>query len=165
MPMPSFGSHDFSRYHAHLTRTLDKWSAKVAAVAPSALLPASRKRFSLAGSTKEGVKSVGTQIEDMFQSGWPALLSRTRRKRSKGPHVSSGEGAGDKGSDEDDEEVFDDTDFYQQLLRDVIESKGGSGQLMASQTRKKSKKNVDTRASKGRKLRFVVLIMSLLEIA
>lgn len=104
------------------------------------------------------MKSVGTQIEDIFQSGWPALLSRTRRKRSKGHHVTSEEGAGDKGSDED-EEVFDDADFYQQLLRDVIESKGGSGQLMASQTRKKSKKDVDTRASKGRKLRFVVLIM------
>lgn len=141
-------------YHEHLTHTLEKWSAKVAAVAPSALLPASRKRFSLAGSTKEGVKSVGTQIEDMFQSGWPALLSRTRRKRSKGLHVTSEEGAGDKGSDED--EVFDDTDFYQQLLRDVIETKGGSGQLMASQTRKKSKKIVDTRASKGRKLRYEV---------
>lgn len=105
------------------------------------------------------MKSVGTQIEDMFQSGWPALLSRTRRKRSKGAHVTGEEGAVDKGPDED-EEVFDDTDFYQQLLRDVIESKGGSGQLMASQTRKKSKKVVDTRASKGRKLRFVVLIMS-----
>jgi len=149
-----------SRYHAHLTRTLEKWSAKVAAVAPSALLPASRKKFTLAGSTKEGVKSVGTQIEDMFQSGWPALLSRTRLRRSKGPHVTTEEGTGDKGSDED-EEGFNDTDFYQQLLRDVIESKGGSGQLMASQTRKKSKKSVDTRASKGRKLRFVVFIMSL----
>ncbi len=148
-----------SRYHAHLTRTLEKWSAKVAAVAPSALLPASRKKFTLAGNTKEGVKSVGTQIEDMFQSGWPALLSRTRLRRSKG-HVTTEEGAGDKGSDED-EEGFNDTDFYQQLLRDVIESKGGSGQLMASQTRKKSKKSVDTRASKGRKLRFVVFIMSL----
>jgi protein AATF/BFR2 len=102
------------------------------------------------------VKSVGTQIEDLFQSGWPALLSRTRLKRSKGPHVTSGEGAGHKGSDED-VEVFDDTDFYQQLLRDVIESKGGgSGQLMAGQRQKKSKKTVDTRASKGRKLRFVV---------
>lgn len=149
-----------SRYHAHLTRTLEKWSAKVAAVAPSALLPASRKKFSLAGSTKEGVKSVGTQIEDMIQSGWPVFLSRTRLKRCKGPHVTSEEGAGDKGSDED-EEVFDDTDFYQQLLRDVIETKGGgSGQLMASQRQKKSKKHVDTRASKGRKLRFVMRIMS-----
>jgi hypothetical protein len=106
------------------------------------------------------VKSVGTQIEDMFQSGWPGFLSRTRLKRWKDPHVTRKEGAGDKGSDED-EEVFDDTDFYQQLLRDVIESKGGgSGQLMENQRRKKSKKNVDTRASKGRKLRFVIFTMS-----
>ena len=146
-------AHTLSRYHAHLTRTLEKWSAKVAAVAPSALLPASRKRFSLAGSMKEGVKGVGTQIEDMFQSGWPAFLSRTRLKRCKGAHVTSEEGA----ESDEDEEVFDDTDFYQQLLRDVIESKGGgSGQLMAGQRQKKSKKKVDTRASKGRKLRLVV---------
>src|SRR5579863_2660565 len=60
--MPSIGLTYLSRYHAHLARTLEKWSAKVAAVAPSALLPASRKRFSLIGSTKETVKSVGTHI-------------------------------------------------------------------------------------------------------
>lgn len=61
---------------------------------------------------------------------------------------------------EEDEEIFDDTDFYQQLLRDVIDSKGrGSGQSMewaTSQKQKKSRKVVDTRASKGRKLRFVM---------
>ncbi|KAI9511548.1 apoptosis-antagonizing transcription factor [Russula earlei] len=143
-------------YHPHLTRTLEKWSAKVAAVAPSALHPASRKRFSVAGSMKEGVKSVGTQIEDMLCSEWPVLLSRTRLKRSKGPRVT------DEGGEvvEEDEEVFDDTDFYQQLLRDVIDSKGGGpGQVMdwtANQKRKKAKKIVDTRASKGRKLRYEV---------
>lgn len=106
------------------------------------------------------MKSVGTQIEDTIQSGWPVFLSRTRLKTCRGPHVTREEGAGDKGSDED-EEVFDDTDFYQQLLRDVIESKGGgSGQLMGSQKQKKTKKHVDTRASKGRKLRFVVFVLS-----
>jgi protein AATF/BFR2 len=148
-----------SRYHAHLIRTLEKWSAKVAAVAPSALLPASRKRFSLMGGTKEAVKSVGTQIEDMLQSEWPALLSRTRLQRCTGPRVTWGAG-GEHAGYEEDMEIFDDTDFYQQLLRDVIDSKGrGSGQLMdwtASQKQKKSKKVVDTRASKGRKLRFVM---------
>lgn len=153
------GLTHLSRYHAHLTRTLEKWSAKVAAVAPSALLPASRKRFSLMGSTKETVKSVGTQIEDMLQGEWPALLSRTRLKRRSGPRVTREAGGEDDGFEED-EEIFDDTDFYQQLLRDVIDSKGrGSGQLTdwtANQKQKKSKKVVDTRASKGRKLRFVV---------
>jgi hypothetical protein len=153
------GLTHLSRYHAHLTRTLGKWSAKVVAVAPSALLPASRKRFSLAGSTKETVKSVGTQIEDMLQGEWPALLSRTRLKRCGGPRVTREAGREDNGFEED-EGVFDDTDFYQQLLRDVIDSKGrGSGQLTdwsANQKQKKLKKVVDTRASKGRKLRFVM---------
>ena len=138
---------------------MEKWSAKVVAVAPSALLPASRKRFSLVGSTKEAVKSVGTQIEDMLQGEWPALLSRTRLRRCSGPRVTREVEEGDNVFEED-EEIFDDTDFYQQLLRDVIDSKGrGSGQLIdwtASQKQKKSKKDVDTRASKGRRLRFVV---------
>lgn len=70
------------------------------------------------------------------------------------------EGEGEDNGFEEDEEIFDDTDFYQQLLRDVIDSKGrGSGQLMewtTSQKQKKSRKVVDTRASKGRKLRFVM---------
>ncbi|KAH9967326.1 apoptosis-antagonizing transcription factor [Russula dissimulans] len=145
-------------FHSHLTHTLEKWSAKVAAVAPSALLPTSHKRFSLAGSTK-GVKSVGIQIEDMLRSEWPVLLSRTRRKGFKSPRVTNARGIEDNGTEED-EEVFDDTDFYQQLLRDVIDAKGGGpGQLMdwtATQRQKKSKKMVDTRASKGRKLRYEV---------
>jgi len=145
-------------YHSHLTHTLEKWSTKVAAVAPSALLPASHKRFSLAGSTK-GVKSVGTQIEDMLRSEGPALLSRTRQKRFKSPRVTN-EGGTEDNEIEEDEEIFDDTDFYQQLLRDVIDAKGGGpGQLMdwtANQRQKKSKKIVDTRASKGRKLRYEV---------
>jgi protein AATF/BFR2 len=83
----------------------------------------------------------------------PAFLSRTRLQRCTGTRVTSEEGTGDNG-----DEIFDDTDFYQQLLRDVIDSKGGSGQLMdwtASQRQKGAKKSVDTRASKGRKLRFV----------
>lgn len=59
--------------------------------------------------------------------------------------------------EEQDEEVFDDTDFYQQLLRDVIDSRNGErgGQdWMAAQKERKKKKNVDTKASKGRKLRY-----------
>ncbi|KAI9464579.1 apoptosis-antagonizing transcription factor [Lactarius psammicola] len=148
-------------YHPHLTHTLAKWSAKVAAVAPSALLPASRKKFSQTGSAMGGVKAVGTQIEDVLQSDWPALVSRTRLKRSKGHRVTSERGSvlNDEDEEAEDAEVFDDTDFYQQLLRDVIDTKGGSAgrtDWMASQRQKKSKKHVDTKASKGRKLRYKV---------
>ncbi|KAH9004658.1 apoptosis-antagonizing transcription factor [Lactarius hatsudake] len=142
-------------YHPHLTRTLAKWSTKVAAVAPSALLPASRKKFSQAGS----VKSVGAQIEEVLQSDWPVLVSRTQLKRSKGSRVTSKRGLAFNDEEVEDAEVFDDTDFYQQLLRDVIDAKGGSAgrvDWMASQRQKKSKKHVDTKASKGRKLRYEV---------
>jgi protein AATF/BFR2 len=109
-----------------------------------------------------GVKSVGTQIEEALRSDWPALLSRTRL-RSKGPRVTGEHDSNEVGDDGPGEnvEVFDDTDFYQQLLRDVIDAKGGgAGQVdwMASQRKRRSKKNVDTKASKGRKLRYVIVV-------
>lgn len=59
----------------------------------------------------------------------------------------------------EDKEVFDDTDFYQQLLRDVIDARGngtgGTEDWMSVQRQKKAKKTVDTKASKGRKIRQV----------
>lgn len=66
-------------------------------------------------------------------------------------------------------DIFDDTDFYQSLLRDVIDARSGSNGVTAGlegitadwrsaqQQRKKARqKTIDTRASKGRKLRFEV---------
>lgn len=62
------------------------------------------------------------------------------------------------------EEIFDDTDFYQQLLREFINSKMSvtdpedpvamTRQFLAlQQLKQKSKKKVDTKASKGRKIK------------
>lgn len=67
----------------------------------------------------------------------------------------------------DDVEVYDDGDFYAQLLRDVIENRSlGSSSLdpstladvrgMSARQRKNKSKAVDTRASKGRKIRYDV---------
>lgn len=62
----------------------------------------------------------------------------------------------------EDPEVFDDTEFYHQLLRDVIDARGngtgGNGDWMAVQKEKRAKKKVDTKASKGRKLRSVTRV-------
>ncbi|KWU42390.1 TRAUB-domain-containing protein [Rhodotorula sp. JG-1b] len=69
------------------------------------------------------------------------------------------------GNKEVDDECFDDSDFYQQLLRDVVESRmldlddATMTQLRhatALARGKKVKKVVDTRASKGRKIRYHV---------
>ena len=58
--------------------------------------------------------------------------------------------------------MFYDTDFYQQLLRSVIDAREGAGtgaaDWMALQKQKKARKAVDTKASKGRKLRWVSLL-------
>ncbi|XP_055930526.1 protein AATF-like isoform X1 [Argiope bruennichi] len=62
-----------------------------------------------------------------------------------------------------DPEIFDDDDFYRQILKDVIESKSFGvnaaairKQMDIQKMRNKMKRKVDTKASKGRKLRYDV---------
>ncbi|CAM9647668.1 unnamed protein product [Laminaria digitata] len=57
-------------------------------------------------------------------------------------------------------EVIDDRDFYQHLLKEFMDSSGGSGNGYAASSgvpvrRKSRKKAVDRRASKGRKIKYV----------
>lgn len=73
-----------------------------------------------------------------------------------------------RGRKDDDEyipEIFDDSDFYHQLLRELIECKSAdisdpvqlSRQWIAlQQMRSKMKRKVDTKATKGRKIKYVV---------
>ncbi|KAJ7695097.1 apoptosis antagonizing transcription factor-domain-containing protein [Mycena rosella] len=141
-------------YHPHLVQTLSKWSSKIQAVAPSALLPSNRNAFSSRNS--QNLKSA-VQLIDETLLDHRKLIARTQVRRGKGVRL------GEAVDMEDEEgkvdiEVFDDTDFYQQLLRDIIDSRGnngpGSDDWMAIQKQKKAKKKVDTKASKGRKLRY-----------
>lgn len=62
-------------------------------------------------------------------------------------------------------EIFDDSEFYHQLLRELIEYKSNVDENQAEITQKfielqkvrsRMKKKVDTRASKGRKIRYIV---------
>ena len=84
------------------------------------------------------------------------LLARTRVHRSKGSRIG---GDQDEMGTEANASIFDDTDFYQQLLRDVIDARKtghdgiGADDWIASQKQKKARKKVDTKASKGRKIR------------
>ena len=72
--------------------------------------------------------------------------------------------AGDDAAEKYDAEIYDDTDFYQVLLRDLMNASEQPasvaklrGQLQDARTRKmRGGKVVDTRASKGRKLRYEV---------
>jgi protein AATF/BFR2 len=139
-------------FHPHLIQTLNKWSSKIQAVAPSVLLPSNRNAFS---KSAQGLKSAA-QLVDETLADHDKVLQRTRIYRGKGSRIKADQGEGGDGEeDRGDPEVFDDTDFYHQLLRDVIDARGNGGNedWMEVQKQKKAKKNVDTKASKGRKLR------------
>lgn len=62
-------------------------------------------------------------------------------------------------------EIYDDTDYYHQLLRELIERKSsdvtdpvqlGRQWLELEKLRSKMKRKIDTRATKGRKIRYIV---------
>merc|ERR1712166_935292 len=112
---------------------------------------------SLAKDAMEQVKEV---MSDM-----PRLLKRTHLKRSEYkilgdvPTPNDAEEQRDSHLNQHDTEVFDDTDFYERLLQELIDT-GSQASLQAAITGrtevKKSKHQVDTRASKGRKIRYHV---------
>jgi protein AATF/BFR2 len=149
-------------YHPHLVQTLAKWSAKVQAVAPHVLLPSQKTTFSQRPANN--LRSAPSLVDDALAgASGEKLLARTRVRRGKAGRIGTDAGAGmtTVGEGEEDEEGFDDADFYQQLLRDVIDARSGAGQdgvekeWMVSQMARKAKKVVDTKASKGRRLRLV----------
>lgn len=129
-----------------------------------------RTRFSTAGSRK-GLESFeqppAIQIRQIM-SDEKRLLKRTQLRRSQCPII--GKAVTDNGTEKSgckehnyDPEIFDDDDFYHQLLRELIDSKTSESGDSLSVSRKlleiqklrsRMKRKVDTKASKGRKLRF-----------
>ncbi|KAH7970865.1 hypothetical protein HPB49_016239 [Dermacentor silvarum] len=98
------------------------------------------------------------------------LLRRTQTRRSSYKILGAGEATNDEeqksGMGEPDEEIFDDDDFYHHLLREIIERKTSNIDnpvalsrqwLEIQKLRKKVKRKVDTRASKGRKIRYDII--------
>ena len=154
-PSPTLHSRSLfpHRYHPHLVQTLSKWSNKIQSVAPSVLLPSNRNAFTK--SSRNELKNAVQLISESFsdQTNWAKMVDRTRVYRGKADRIGS---TVPSQPGECDPEVFDDTDFYQQLLRDIIDARnGGSGShdWIQAQKERKKKKVVDTKASKGRKIR------------
>ncbi|KAF9564265.1 TRAUB-domain-containing protein [Agrocybe pediades] len=144
-------------FHPYLIQTLSKWSSKIQAVAPSVLLPSNRGAFLKGGQT---LKSV-VQLIDENLADHDKLLERTQTLRVKKPRlgIKPAETKDEESEDKPGVENFDDTDFYQKLLRDIIDSRGDGNKnedWMVLQKQKKAKKKVDTKASKGRKIRYDV---------
>lgn len=149
-----------------LTRDiLDKWSLRSSLEGHAGAARRSNKFDT--GSLKAMNQRATDQIDALLSGdGMDRLRKRTRVWRgtdAEGRLVGSQghqEGENDDGADEG---IFDDSDFYQALLRELIDTKAGDGgasdpsYAWADAVKKASKKNknVDTRASKGRRLRCV----------
>eukprot|EP00172_Hildenbrandia_rubra_P000926 Plantae.Rhodophyta-Hildenbrandia_rubra.ctg15238.p1 GENE.Plantae.Rhodophyta-Hildenbrandia_rubra.ctg15238~~Plantae.Rhodophyta-Hildenbrandia_rubra.ctg15238.p1 ORF type:complete len:275 (+),score=90.13 Plantae.Rhodophyta-Hildenbrandia_rubra.ctg15238:181-1005(+) len=122
---------------------VDKWGRKVD--------EATGKGLAMKSKFKAVDLSISGQIRHTLKDR-ERLLKKSRRIRGKVDVIGSGEI-----EDEEDEEHFCDADFYQRLLRDVIEQGEGGLQRMVDLRRKsRRRKEVDRKASKGRKLRYVV---------
>ncbi|KAI7854972.1 apoptosis antagonizing transcription factor-domain-containing protein [Circinella umbellata] len=149
--------------------TLEKWSNKVQ-VASSARLNKKFKAFD---------QNIMTQVGNIM-SDKENLVRRTQLQRSeyrvlgkKAQEIESTPNNGestresrkaDRHLNNYDVEIFDDNDFYQQLLRELIEARmvdtddpiaqGMRWAAKKAAESKKKKRAVDRKASKGRKLRF-----------
>ncbi|KAI0871737.1 apoptosis-antagonizing transcription factor [Hypoxylon argillaceum] len=87
------------------------------------------------------------------------LIKRTRTPRSCAPYQVAQK-------INEDESIYDDADFYQLLLKELVDQRSGDGSgtgLQAATIRyaaakeAKAKRHVDTKASKGRKMRFTAM--------
>jgi protein AATF/BFR2 len=68
------------------------------------------------------MKGVADIVEELLRD--EKVFGRTRVLRNSAPRIGSNMADEEEGSGS--KEIFDDTDFYHQLLRDVVESKKGS---------------------------------------
>lgn len=124
-------------------------------------------------------ESCSQQIERIL-SDMDRLVRRTQIKRSfydivgkshinvsfPEPIVSNDELSTRIAESETDPEIFDDDDFYHQMLREFIETKSLNGSsdpkvvsdkwIQIQRLRNKIKRKVDTKASKGRRIRYQV---------
>ena len=100
---------------------------------------------------------------DHILSDKSRLVKRTKLQRNAYDIIGLDKNDDSEDQDAYNDEIFDDDDFYHQLLRELIERKTSSltdpialGQqwLQLQKVRAKAKNKVDTKASKGRKTRY-----------
>lgn len=100
----------------YLRTTVTKWSDKV--LSASGLALSSSKKF------KAVNQNVIHAIDHSLAPGeQERLIKRTRVRRSAAAAIGKSDAETLEGEKEIDTECFDDGDFYQQMLRDVVESR------------------------------------------
>lgn len=140
-------------YRNYRNSVIQKWNDKT--------------RVATGNLSKGSSQSVVKQI-DFILGDKAKLIKRTQLKRSEYDVLGKGESSQEEDGrrvQEYDSEIYDDDDFYHQLWRESIEYNSSditdpvqlSKQWIALQNlRSKKKRKIDTRATKGRRLRYDV---------
>lgn len=135
-----------------LEATIDEWNNKLKYSSG-----ASEKKLKL-------LQSSVTEQVDAVLANKERILARAHLRRDDANVLGADVALrGAEGSaDERDEETFDDSEFYSQLLKSFVEANAANGgaaldaTVAAKRRKAKRRKTVDRRASKGRKLRYTV---------
>ncbi|XP_046403967.1 protein AATF [Ischnura elegans] len=173
-PVKRRGLRDFSdaiekqhnQFRDYRNSVLEKWYTR------SKVVSNSLKSSNFSAFDMSVVKQIDHVLSDKDH-----LIRRTQKRRSEyqilGKPAKSAKQEGEPVPKENDisaqeelnQEIYDDDDFYHKLLRELIERKAadvtdpvqlGRQWTELQKLRKKLKKKVDTKASKGRKIRYVV---------
>ncbi|KAK7943688.1 TRAUB domain-containing protein [Apiospora aurea] len=134
---------------------LENWDEKVK---KARMDPAAQHGFR--NKQSKGQQNLTTWLEQKMQDpeGTERLVKRTRTPRSCAPAQVAKKVA-------EDPDIYDDADFYQLLLKELVDQRTADASAATGQTatlryaavkEAKTKKHVDTKASKGRKMRFNV---------
>lgn len=136
----------------HRQAVLDRWSSK--ARGATAVLAATRGRLNNDAAKQQTLTNVlNSQLLERDR-----LIKRTQMPRSCAP-VQANAGIAESQS------IYDDADFYGLLLKELLEQRNAEASTAAldfnlqpwqAAREAKTKKVVDTKASKGRKLRYTV---------
>jgi protein AATF/BFR2 len=141
---------------------LDKWHRRTVLSSGGAALSGNSLRALQQGVSKQVATLLADPTKVVRRSQLPvslaprplgALPQQQQRQQASTPGAAGLDVAG--GEDDRDAETYDDGDFYQQLLKELLESSGEGARAAAGARAPKRRKVVDRRASKGRKIRWV----------
>ncbi|EDW63552.1 protein Aatf [Drosophila virilis] len=149
--------NNFENMRSYRNEVLLKWDDRTKLLTPGAGL----KRKTLQ-EDYDIVKKIDSALANR-----EALVEKSQilKNNQQQPQPNAGEDAEPTANGQRQRHVYDDSDFYHQQLRELIEYKASSTSSMSDiakqfvelqKLRQKMKRKVDTRASKGRKLRYVV---------
>ncbi|BDA50915.1 Protein AATF [Coccomyxa sp. Obi] len=153
----------YGRFAPYRDASMDRWHRKTMLMTGTGAMRNNLRALnqSLSSQVAALVKDSGPAVQrtQLMKAMVKPLMGHASLQAAEGDEAEDEEEPEEAVLDERDAETFDDGEFYQQLLKEFLESSGADTTAINAsvQGSKKKRKNVDRRASKGRKLRYQVM--------